>query len=170
MICTSYDILNVKNLESDYKIHFGRNEFFSIQCLVNIKHSKMKLIAGVISLRSFWQKWNFILGDNTLCKDYTEMKSHQRKYLHMRISRKYTIQAYLGISRTLVYSEPRHIHNPGIFRTLAYSKSKAYSEHCQISTMKRFAKIVNGYNYFHKLQLFSQSLSLSLLHEINILR
>ena len=45
-----------------------------------------------------------------------------------------------GIFRTLVYSEPR----PGIFRTLAYSKSEAYSEPCQTSTVKRFAKIVNG--------------------------
>ena len=26
------------------------------------------------------------------------------------------------------YREPRHIHDPAIFRTLAYSKSKAYLE------------------------------------------
>ena len=44
-----------------------------------------------------------------------------------------------GISRTLTYSEP----GAGIFRTLAYSKSEEYSESCQTSTMKRFAKIVN---------------------------
>ena len=44
------------------------------------------------------------------------------------------------------YSEPWHIQNLRIFRTLAYSKSEAYSEPCQTSTMKRFAKIVNGYN------------------------
>ena len=29
----------------------------------------------------------------------------------------------------------------GIFRTLAYSKPETYSEHCQTSTMERFAKI-----------------------------
>ena len=30
----------------------------------------MKLIAGVISLRLFWQKWNFIPGDKISCKHY----------------------------------------------------------------------------------------------------
>ena len=44
-----------------------------------------------------------------------------------------------------------HILNPGIFRRLAYSKSKSFSEPCQTSTMKHFAKIVTGYNYLHKL-------------------
>ena len=48
----------------------------------------------------------------------------------------------------LVYSEPRY---PGIFRTLAYPKPKDYPEHCQTSAMKRFVKVVNGYNYFCKL-------------------
>ena len=49
-----------------------------------------------------------------------------------------------------------HILNPGIFRRLAYSKSKSFSEACQTSTMKHFAKIVTGYNYLHKLWLFLQ--------------
>ena len=31
---------------------------------------EMKLVAGVISLRSFWQKWNFISGDKISCKHY----------------------------------------------------------------------------------------------------
>ena len=35
---------------------------------------EMKLIAGVISVRSFLQKWNFISGDKVLCKRYPEMK------------------------------------------------------------------------------------------------
>ena len=40
----------------------------------------------------------------------------------------------------------RFIHNlsifrtKSIFRTLLYSEPEAYSEHCQISTMERFAK------------------------------
>ena len=63
-----------------------------------------------------------------------------------------------SIFRTLAYSQRWYNQNPIIFRTLAYSKSEAYSEPCQTSTVKRFAKIVNGYNHFHKLQLFSQSL------------
>ena len=44
----------------------------------------------------------------------------------------------------------------GIFRTLIYSKPETYSEHCQITTMVCFAKIVNSDNYFRKLWLFSQ--------------
>ena len=58
-----------------------------------------------------------------------------------------------SIFRTLAYSrysQPWYIQNPGIFRTLVYSKSEAYSEPCQTSTMNRFAKIGNDYNYFHK--------------------
>ena len=31
---------------------------------------EMKLVAGVISLRSFWQKWNFISDDKISCKHY----------------------------------------------------------------------------------------------------
>ena len=61
-----------------------------------------------------------------------------------------------SIFRIVAYSQHWYIQNPGIFRTLAYSKSEAYSEPCQTSTMKPFAKIVNGYNYFHELKLFSQ--------------
>ena len=56
-----------------------------------------------------------------------------------------------SIFRTLAYSEPRYIQNPRIFRTLAYSKSETYSEACEKSTMKRFAKKLNGYNCFRKL-------------------
>ena len=57
---------------------------------------------------------------------------------------------YLGIFRTLF--------NSSIFRTLIYSKSETeeYSEPFQISTMERFAKIVNSYSCFCKLKLFSQ--------------
>ena len=47
--------------------------------------------------------------------------------------------------RTLAYSQPWYIQNSGTFRTLAYSKSEADSELCQTSTIKRFAKIVNGF-------------------------
>ena len=51
-----------------------------------------------------------------------------------------------GIFRNLVYpnfwhiQNERHIHNPGLFKTLKYSEPKAYSELCQTSTMKHFAK------------------------------
>ena len=63
-----------------------------------------------------------------------------------------------GIFRTVLYSESwyvenqKHIQNPGIFtslvyseprifRTLAYSKSEAYSEPCQTCTMNYFGKL-----------------------------
>ena len=73
-----------------------------------------------------------------------------------------------SILRTLAQSQPWYIQNPGIFRTLVYSKSEAYSEPCQTFTMKCFAKIVNGYNYFIKYNYFrSISLPRSLLHKIN---
>ena len=46
-----------------------------------------------------------------------------------------------SIFTILVYPGPRYIQNTGIFKYLL----------CQISTMKHFAKIVNGLNYLHKL-------------------
>ena len=83
-----------------------------------------------------------------------------------------------GIFRTVVYPEPwhiqnqKHIQNHGMFRTPVYSKSEASAEICQKSTMKRFAKILNGditifanYNYFPNI-----SLPHFLLHEINIMK
>ena len=70
-----------------------------------------------------------------------------------------------SIFRTLAYVELWYIQNPLIFRTLAFSNSEAYSEPCQTSTMKHFAKIVNGYNYF-----CSNSFPRSLLHETNIMK
>ena len=40
-------------------------KWVSVQSLITVyvKYSKMKLIAGVNSLRSFWQKWNFVSGE-----------------------------------------------------------------------------------------------------------
>lgn len=35
---------------------------------VYLKYSKMKFIAGSVSLQSFWQKRNFILDDKIFCK------------------------------------------------------------------------------------------------------
>ena len=61
-----------------------------------------------------------------------------------------------GIFRTLAYLEPWYIRNPRIFRTLTYSKFEAYLEPCLTSTMKRFVKTVNSYNYFHESELFLQ--------------
>ena len=52
------------------------NIFISVssQFLITVYMIKpeMKLIAGVISLRSFWQKWNFSSGDKISCKHYSK--------------------------------------------------------------------------------------------------
>ena len=37
---------------------------------VYIIQPEMKLVTGVISLRSFWQKWNLISGEKISCKHY----------------------------------------------------------------------------------------------------
>ena len=42
--------------------------------------------------------------------------------------------------------------NHGILRALAYLEPEVYLEPYQRSTMKRFAKIVNGYSYVRKFQ------------------
>ena len=50
----------------------------------------------------------------------------------------------------------RPANNPGMLRTLAYSEPEACLEPWQTSTMESFANIVNGYNKFPKLKVFSQ--------------
>ena len=47
-------------------------------------------------------------------------------------------------------SEPWHIDNPGIMRTLTYLKPGIYSEPSQRFRVKCFAKTVKSYNYFLK--------------------
>ena len=39
-------------------------------------HVRLKFIADVISLWSFWQKWNLISGDKISCKQYPKMPTH----------------------------------------------------------------------------------------------
>ena len=51
-----------------------------------------------------------------------------------------------GIFRILAYSQPRYIQNPGIFRALGYSKSEIYSGTCQTSSMSVLGKL----SYFHQ--------------------
>lgn len=55
--------------------------------------------------------------------------------------------SYIFLRKVLLLES--YIQNPGIlrsgniFRTVVYSEPKAYSEHCQILMMKRFAKVAN---------------------------
>ena len=86
------------------------------------------------------------------------------------------IQAYSESCVTLAYLAPLYIRKPwyiqnsGIFRILKYSESEAYSEPCQTSTMKRFAKIFNAIIILAKYIYFrNTSFSRSLLYEINIM-
>ena len=39
-------------------------------------HVRLKLIAGLISLQSFWQKWNFIWGDKISCQHYPKWNAY----------------------------------------------------------------------------------------------
>ena len=55
-----------------------------------------------------------------------------------------------NMCRAMAYSQPEYIQDFSIFWTLAYSES------CQISTMNRFWKMVNSYNYFQKLITFAK--------------
>ena len=69
----TFDLSNKVHSEGVYRrLYFGRNEIFqfgvwsiSYNCCL-----EMKLIPGVISLRSFWQKWTFTPSDKILCKHY----------------------------------------------------------------------------------------------------
>ena len=65
------------------------NIFISVfgQFLINayIIQPKVRLIVGVTSLRSFWQKWNFISGDKISCKHYSKwnhMKGNISTYVN----------------------------------------------------------------------------------------
>ena len=99
---------------------------------------------------------------NVKQKTFRQKKAHSGIIRHIEELFRH-IQTYSKPNVTLAYLKlwciqnpdiihnQKHIQNPRIFRTLAYSEFEAYSEPCQTSTMKRFAKTVNGYNYFRKL-------------------
>ena len=74
-----------------------------------------------------------------------------------------------GMFRSLVYSELDVYSDPVFFRTLAYSEPEACSESYLTASLKRFAKIVNGSNYFPNNHSRNIIFSHSLLYEINII-
>ena len=74
-----------------------------------------------------------------------------------------------GMFRSLVYSELDVYSDPVFFRTLAYTEPEAYSESYLTASLKRFAKIVNGSNYFPNNHSRNIIFSHSLLYEINII-
>ena len=50
-----------------------------------MKYHEMKFVVSVISLRSFWIKWNLISSDKMFWKHYPKMKPFEKKHLHLRI-------------------------------------------------------------------------------------
>ena len=106
---------------------------------------------------------------NVKQKPFRQIQAHSGIIRHIQELFRH-IQAYSQPCVTLAYFGPWYIQNSkifrtrSIFRTLAHSKSKAYSEPCKTCTMKRFAKIVNGC-YFCRINL-----PRSLLPETNVMR
>ena len=66
-----------------------RNNFISVSgeifTTVYMRQPDMKLTAGVISLRSFSQKSNFILGDKKYHLNTTRNESYEREHLRIRL-------------------------------------------------------------------------------------
>ena len=60
------------NLFSIFQFYIFKPKWISADSLgiVFNAHVHLKLIVGVISLWSFWQKWNVISGDKISCKHY----------------------------------------------------------------------------------------------------
>ena len=54
----------------------------SYDCLHEIPLNEIRC---VISLRSFWIKWNLISSDKIFWKHYPKMKPFEKKHLHLRI-------------------------------------------------------------------------------------
>ena len=73
-------------------------------------------------------------------------KSHSGRFRH--------ISAYFGIIKHILTSS-------GMIRHI-----QAYSEACQRSTIKRFAKIVQGYNYLCKIKIIVQGFIQAILMSI----
>ena len=131
-----------------YLVTFRHNQTYS-----RIIQAYSVIIGTLCNLAYFMMPFMLLLVLIVSCISRTAVyleSWHIQNQKHIQNPRIFTI---------LIYSEPRY---PGIFRTLAYSKPEAYPEHCQAPEMKRFVKIVNGYNNI--------SLPRSLLHDINTIR
>ena len=78
-----------------------------------------------------------------------------------------------GISKTLAYSEPKTYSESWTIQILAFSVPEAYSEPCQICTMERFEPqltaiiIFASYNSFSYIN-FSMDISSSIRHRFDI--
>ena len=95
----TWDLISVKNNFSLFGVWSK-----SYNCLRKIPQNE--LIACVISLWSFQQKWNFIFDGGMLCKHYPKMKSCETKYPHIRLKRKYTIRIKQCILQPLRTTSP----------------------------------------------------------------
>ena len=74
--------IKIKGCLHEIRFHLGQKIFFSVSgqflIIIYMIQPKMKLIASVISLLLFWQKWNFISVYKISCKTLPEMKSYER--------------------------------------------------------------------------------------------
>ena len=70
---------------------------------------------------------DWFLYDNGLRHERVKNPIYYRKFVHIQTYSRHDIVTYLEPCVTLVYSEPCHIQNPGIFRTLS-RHILAYSE------------------------------------------
>ena len=73
--------IKIKGCLHEIRFHLGQKIFFSVSgqflIIIYMIQPKMKLIASVISLLLFWQKWNFISVYKISCKALPEMKSYE---------------------------------------------------------------------------------------------
>ena len=75
---TGMDFISVMKSQTGMRFSLEQNlpesKWISADSLVTAfnAHVRLKLIAGAISLRSFWQKWNFVSVDKRSCKRYPD--------------------------------------------------------------------------------------------------
>ena len=90
--------------------HFERNDFFQFafeQSLITfyIKYTEMKLNASIISLRSFWQEWNFNPGDKILVhvmETWNRNEIIQKEtFVHANIKETYYSNCCCGIQNAI---------------------------------------------------------------------
>ena len=83
------------------------NNFLSVygQFLVPVYMLKpeMKLVVSVISLRSFWQKWNFISDDKTSCKHYPKW-NHMKENICTCVNK----NDWVLLSGPFIWGHPRN--------------------------------------------------------------
>ena len=86
---------------------------------------KMKLIVikCVVSLRSFWQKWNFIFCDKTSCKHYPNW-NHMKRNICTCANK----SDWLFLNRPFISDQPRNEISFCFARNEKWCKKKIFSD------------------------------------------